>query len=255
MRAIWSGAISFGLVNIPVKLYSGTDEHGLDFNMLHEEDLSPIKYVRVCRADGEEVPYDEIVKGYEYRKGDYVILTDQDFEKANLKKTKAIDIYDFVPESEIESVYFEKPYYLEPAVGAEKPYALLRQALEKSGKVGIAKYVIRNREHLGAIKPRENLIILEQLRFQGEIRDHQELKLPGEIAEASELKIALALIDQLSSHFDPSQYKDTYVTEVKEIIEEKVKGNEIRPKGEAPRPTEVKNLMEMLKKSLEEAKR
>jgi DNA end-binding protein Ku len=157
MRAIWSGALSFGLVNIPVKLYSATAGMGLDLTMLHKKDISPIRYARICRADGKEIPYEDIVKGYEYQKGDYVILTDEDFKKASVEKTKAIEIESFVKESEIDPIYFEKPYYLEPEKGAQKAYALLRESLKKSKKIGLAKFVLRNREHLAAIRPKAKL--------------------------------------------------------------------------------------------------
>lgn len=252
MRSIWSGAISFGLVNIPVKLYSATGENKLDFDMLHEEDLSPIRYARVCRADGKEIPYQEIVKGYEYAKGDYVVLTDEDFKKANARKTKTIDIVDFVKEDEINVVYFEKPYFLEPSKGAEKAYALLREALKKSKKTAIAKFVLRNREHLAAVKPEENVLILDQMRFQTELRSPNELNLPKvDIAERREIDMALALIDQLSEPFKPEDYKDTYTAELRRVIDEKSKGKTPSQKEEEPVPTRVPDLMEVLRASLE----
>jgi DNA end-binding protein Ku len=211
MRAIWTGALSFGLVNIPVRLYSATSGTGLEFDMLHKKDLSPIRYARVCRADGKEVPYEEIVKGYEYKKGDYVVLTDEDFKKAAPRRTKTVDIFDFVKEDEIDSVYFEKPYYLEPDKGAGKAYSLLREALKKSKKVGLAKFVLRNKEHLAVIKPFGKVVVLNQLRFNDEIRPPEGLDLPGEkVAKGKEIEIALALIDHLTSHFKPEDYKDDY---------------------------------------------
>jgi DNA end-binding protein Ku len=255
MRAIWSGALSFGLVNIPVKLYSATAGVGLDLTMLHKKDLSPIRYAKICRADGKEIPYEDIVKGYEYQKGDFVVLTEEDFKKANVEKTKAIEIESFAKESEIDPIYFEKPYYLEPEKGAEKAYALLRESLKKSKKIGIAKFVLRNREHLAAIRPEGKVIVLEQMRFQEEVRPATDLTLPdAKKAGNREVEIALALIDQLTEHFDASKYKDTYTDELKKVIEAKAKGKPIKAKGKEPQITEVADIMAMLKKSLEKEK-
>lgn len=253
-RPIWTGSISFGLVNIPVKLYSATISETLDFDMLRKSDLSPIKYLRVARADGKEVPYDEIVKGYEYRKGDYVVLTDEDFKKADVKKTKSISIVDFAKENEIDSIYYEKPYFLEPDKGAEKPYALLVEALKRSGKVAIARYVLRNREKLAVLKPIDNVLVLDQIRYEREIRSTEGLNIPKEEVSDQELDLALTLIDHMCNCFKPQNFKDTYVEELKEAIEEKAKTGTIHAKGEEPQPTEVKNIMESLRRSLEEAK-
>jgi DNA end-binding protein Ku len=255
MRAIWSGAISFGLVNIPVKLYSGAGENNLDLDMLAKQDLSPIRYARIATSDGREVAYKDIVKGYEIEKGRYVVLTDSDFEKANAKKTKSIDIKNFVSEEEIDPVYFEKPYYLEPDKNAVKPYALLREALKKSKKVGIASFVLRNRENLAVLKASGDVIILNQMRYHEEIRSPEGLSLPKESEISSkEVDMALKLVDQLTERFEPEQYKDTYIDELKKLIEAKAEGKTIEVKGEAPQPTRVKDLMEVLKASLESAK-
>lgn len=255
MRAMWTGALSFGLVNIPVRLYSATGDGALKFKYLHKEDLSPIRYARVCRADGKEIPFDDIVRGYEYQKGDFVVLTDDDFKKANVRKTKTIDIHDFVDESEIESIYYDKPYYLEPDENAGKPYALLHQALQKSKKVGIAKFVIRNKEHLGAIKPVGGVVVLNQLRFESEIRKPTGLDLPdAKQADTREIDMALKLIDQLTAHFKPQQFKDTYTEELQRVIEAKAKGKTFKAKGAEPKPTAVKDLMSTLRASLEKGK-
>lgn len=255
MRAIWSGALSFGLVNIPVRLYSATEEHGLDFDMLHKKDLSPIRYARVCKADGKEIPYEDIVKGYEMQEGDYVVLSDEDFKKANVKKTKTIDIIDFVKEDQVDSIYFEKPYYLEPDKGAAKAYALLREAIKQSKKVGLAKFVLRNREHLAIIKPHGSAIVLEQLRFNEEIRKPEGLTLPDtkEKPGRREIEMALSLIDQLTEPFKPEKYKDTYVQDLKQVIKEKSKGKRVKAKNaeKIPETTQVNDIMAMLKKSLE----
>ncbi len=252
MRAIWSGALSFGLVNIPVKLYSATAGMGIDLTMLHKKDLSPIRYAKICRLDGKEIPYEDIVKGYEYQKGDFVILTEEDFKKANVEKTKAIEIESFAKESEINPIYFEKPYYLEPEKGAEKAYALLRESLKKSKKIGIARFVLRNREHLAAIRPEDKVIVLEQMRFEEEVKSPADLALPdAKKAGNREVEIALALIDQLTEHFNPKKYKDTYTDELKKVIEAKAKGKPIKTKGKERQATEVADIMAMLKKSLE----
>lgn len=255
MRAIWSGSISFGLVNIPVKLYSGSESHSLDLDMLRKSDLCPVKYQRICEKDGEEIPYDEIVKGYEYSDGDYIVLTDEDFEAANVEQTNTLEILDFVKEEEIDSRYFEKPYYLEPAKGGTKPYALLREALKKSGKVGIASYVLRNKGHVGLVKPEGNLIILNQLRYADEIRKPEDLNLPEEKVKEKEIELALTLIDQLTTHYKPEKYKDTYVEDLKRIIEEKAKGKKPKPKGKEPKPTKVVDMMSLLKKSIQQKKK
>ncbi|MEX0618661.1 MAG: Ku protein [Pseudohongiellaceae bacterium] len=251
MRTLWTGAVNFGLVNIAVKLYSGSQSHKLDLDMLHSKDLSPIRYARVCRKDGEEVPWDEIVKGYEYHDGDYVVLTKEDFEKADRGRQDTIDIVSFADVKEVDPVYFEKPYYLEPDKGAGKVYNLLCEALKQSNKVAIAKYVIRNREHLGCIRPNGNMLVMIQMRFADEVRSSEELKIPEKKQiSKDELKLANQLIDQLTRSFDPEEYHDSYHDELERIIEEKASG--LTPKAAAaPRKAEVKDLMAALKQSLE----
>jgi DNA end-binding protein Ku len=255
MRAIWTGAISFGLVNIPIRLYRGAIERKLKFNYLHKKDLSPIRYSRVCLEDGQEVPYKEIVKGYEYQKGEYIVLTDEDFRKANLRKTGAIDIIEFVKEGEVDSIYFEKPYYLEPDEGSERAYALLREALLRSRKVGVAKFVLKNREHLGILKIEGNVIVLNQLRFKSEIQDAENLKIPpSRTREEKEIALAVELIDQLTESFKPEKYHDTYSEELEEIIAERVQGKIPSPKEEEPTPTPIPDLMAVLRESLRRVK-
>ncbi|MBX4190268.1 Ku protein [Candidatus Parcubacteria bacterium] len=252
MRAIWSGAISFGLVNIPVKLYSATQERVLKFNLLHKKDLSPIHNVRVCEADGREVPYEDLVRGFEYQKGDYVVLSEEDFKKANVRKTKTIDILDFADEEDIDTIFFDTPYYLEPEKKAEKPYALLREALKKSGRVGVAQFVLRTKEHLAVLRPYGNVIVLNQLRFHHEIRPTKELELPDkEIVKAKEVEMALRLIDELTGDFDPASYHDTYSEELMNIIEARAKGKRPKAKGKAPRATRTPDLMATLRQSLQ----
>lgn len=256
MRSIWSGAISFGLIHIPVKLYSAVAESSLDFDMLRKQDLCPIRYARVCRDTGEEVPWEDIVKGYEYKKGDYVILEDEDFKRANVAKTQTIDVVDFVNAGEVDSIYLDKPYYLEPVKEARKAYALLREALKKTGRAGLALFVLRNRQHLALLKPEGDLLILNQMRFASEIRKPEGLNLPHE-AEASkkELDMAIKLIDELSEPFQPEQFHDTYREELERVIEEKARGKTPEPRGEAPVPTAVPDLMAKLRESLEAAKK
>jgi DNA end-binding protein Ku len=256
VRSIWSGAISFGLIHIPVKLYSAVAESSLDLDMLRKQDLCPIRYARVCRNTGEEVPWEDIVKGYEYRKGDYVILEDEDFKRANVAKTQTIDVIDFVDAGEVDSVYLEKPYYLEPVKEARKAYALLREALKKTGKAGLALFVLRNRQHLALLKPEGDLLILNQMRFASEIRKPEGLNLPAETeANRKELDMAIKLIDQLSEPFRPEQFHDTYREELERVIEEKAQGKIPESRGEAPLPTAVPDLMAKLRESLEAAKK
>lgn len=253
MRSLWKGSISFGLVNIPVKMYTGSQSHTLDLDLLRKDDLCQVRYARVCVDDGKEIPWEDIVKGYKHN-GDYILLTNKDFESANLEKTHTIDIVHFVDEDEVDSIYYEKPYYLEPEKGGAKPYALLLEAIKKSKKAGVARYVIRNREHIGIIKPHENLIILNQLRYQDEIRSYSDLKIPAsEKATAKEVEIAVSLIKGLSHKFNPKEYKDTYTDELKKIIAQKAKGHKVKPKGKERKPTEAKNLMKLLKASLKQA--
>lgn len=255
MRSIWSGSIGFGLVNIPVKLYSASQSHeGLDLDMLHKEDHSPIRYARICREDGEEIPYDDIVKGYEYKKGDYVVLTQEDLKKADAKKTKTIEIKQFADEDEIDSRYYEKPYYLEPDKGAERAYALLRDALARSNKVALAKYAMRARDNMAAIKPIGNALVLVQMRFPADLRDAADLKFPTEKAKKEELEMALALIKQLDKPFIPEDWHDTYTEELEEIIKDKAKGHTPKKQGKEPQETKVKDLMDTLRASLESSK-
>lgn len=256
MRAIWSGALSFGLINIPVRIYSASEERALKFRLLDKHGHCPISYAKICRNTGREVKYEDIVKGYEYQKGDYVILTDEDFRKASPKKTKAIEIESFVEEGEIEAKLVDKPYFIEPDKKAEKAYVLLREALRRSKKVGIGKIVFKDREHLVMVKPEGSALLLVTLRYVDELRSPEDLHIPEKATYSKkELEMALTLIDQLQEHFKASQYKDTYTKELKKVIEKKAKGKPIRVKEEpVPTFTEMNDLMNTLKKSLEKAK-
>lgn len=251
MRSIWRGAISFGLIYIPVRLYNATQTQELNFNMLRRGDHCQIHYAKVCRETGEEVPYEEIVKGYEYTKGEYVILEDADFKRANAKKTQTVEIVNFVNADNVDQKYLEKPYFLEPDKGAEKVYTLLREALHRSKKAGIARFVLRTREHMALLKAEDQVIVLNQMRFYSEIRKPDELNLPGKTGVSDkELDMAVKLVDQLSEAWNPEQYTDTYIEDLKRIIQEKVEGRVIEPAEEEAIPVEVTDLFSKLSESL-----
>ena len=262
MKALWRGGISFGLVNIPVRLFSGSVTHRIDLDMIRKKDQCAIQYVRVCKKDGKEVPWEDIAKGYRKEDGDYVILDKADFAKALPEKTQTIDIFEFVLEDEIPSQYLEKPYIVEPEKAAKKTYALLRAALKKSGKVGLAKFVLRTNEHLGILKVEDDAILLIQIRFDQDLRDPGEANIPSDIKiEKKELDMALNIIDQLTEKFEPEKYKDTYKDELLKIIKKKEKA----PKGkktksdesdEKPKQnkTAADDLLAQLKASLEAIK-
>jgi len=257
MKAIWKGSISFGLVNIPIKLYSGTNPHNIDLDMIRQKDKCNIAYVRVCKKDGKEVPWDEIAKGYRKENGDYVIIDKDDFAKVAPEKTQTIDIFEFIKEEEIPSKYLEKPYIVEPAKEAKKVYALLREALEKSGKVGLCKFVMRTTQHLGILKVEEDAILLIQIRFNDELRDpHEAPMIPHDITiSKKELDMALTIIDQLTEKFDPSKYKDTYKEELIKMIKKKAAAKDDEKPKAAPRKRKTAtgakdDLLEQLKASL-----
>jgi DNA end-binding protein Ku len=252
-RAIWKGAISFGLVNIPVGLYSATRPgNDIKLRMLRSSDQSPIKYKRVAEADDKEVPWEEIVKGYEYEKGQFVILTPDDFEKVNVASNQTVDIREFVDLSEIDPMFFDQPYFLAPEKGGDKAYALLREALEQSGKVGIAKVVIKTREHLAAVKPHGKALVLELMHFSEELADPGELNLPSVEAGKKELAMAQQLINTMSEEWKPEKWKDEYREALMKLIEEKVSAPGTAPA--APRAsrktTNVVDLVSVLQESL-----
>jgi DNA end-binding protein Ku len=231
-------------------MYTAAVERELSFHMLHEKDLSPIRFARICRADGKEIPQDHIVKGYEYRDGDYVILHDEDFKKADVHKTKSIDIVEFSEAASIDPIYFEKPYYLEPAPGAGKAYVILREALIKSGKVGVAKYVLRNKEHVGILKAEGNALILDQMRYKDEMTK-PKLTIPAGHPAKNEIAMAIKLIDQFSGAFHPEKFHDAYSKDLEKVIEKKAHGKPVHVKGVEPVPTKAPDIMAMLKASLE----
>ena len=250
MRSIWTGAIGFGLVNIPVKLYSAVQESTLDLDMLDKSDHSNIKFQRINAKTGKEVPYANIVKAYDLD-GHYVVLDDEDFKRASPEKTKIIEISDFVNESEIDSIYYETPYYLEPEKSGVKPYVLLREALQKTKKSGLATFVMRTKQSLGLIKASGDVLMLQKIRFEEEVRDKKGINIPDTEAKPAEVKMAVALIEQLSSPFDISKYKDTYSEELMKMIKAKAKGKKI-PAAPEMRVVHSKSddLMAQLKASL-----
>ena len=255
-RAIWKGSISFGLVNIPIALYPATRREELKFRLLRKTDLSPVNYKRVAERDGKEVPWNQIVKGYEYEKGKYVVLQDEDFQRVDIEATQTVDIQDFVELDEIDPIFFYKPYYLEPQKGGDKAYALLRDALKDSKKVGVAKVVIKTREYLAGVKPEDGALVLELMHFADELADASKLHIPRNVEVGKrEMTMAKSLIDSMSSKWNPQKYKDDYRRALMEVIEEKVeaggKGIEEKPR-KAPKPTKVIDLISVLQKSLEE---
>jgi DNA end-binding protein Ku len=255
MAAIWKGSLTFGLVSIPVELKTAVRADHISFRLLHEEDLSPVKYERVCQADGETVPWKEIVKGYEYEKGKFVVLTDADFKTAALEQSKTIDILDFVKQDEIDPRYFETPYYLVPSKGGEKPYALLREAIRSTVSVGIGKIILRQMQHLVGVKVIGDALVLEIMRFTSELVDATEFNFPRRDAvRPQELQMAEQLVANLAEPFDPSRYTDDYRANLMKIIKAKMKGKKPKleePEGETP-DSGVLDLMSRLRASLEE---
>ena len=253
-RSIWSGAISFGLVNVPVKLYSAVSRKTVRFNQLNKETGNRIQQKRVDPETGEEVSYDDIVKGYELTKDRYVVITPEEFDALDPERTRTIDIEDFVDLEEIDPVYYDHPYYLVPDKGAAKAYGLLLGAMEQAGKVAIARVVIRSKEQLVAIRPSGDVLLMETMLFHDEVVPSDDIEdLPeGKELKASdrELKMAQQLIDSLSSEFDPARYHDEYREKVLELIERKASGEEIAVQPEAPQPARVPDLMAALEASL-----
>jgi DNA end-binding protein Ku len=249
MRAIWTGAIGFGLVNIPIKLYSAVQASELDLDMLDKKDNSNIKFQRVNANTGKEVAWENIVRGYNLD-GHYVVLTDEDFQKVRPEKNKIINITEFVDETEIDTMYYENPYYLAPEKNGVKAYNLLRDALEETGMVGLGTYVLRNKESIGLIKPHEDILVLNKIRFGEEIRDTSELDIKSTKSNPQELKMAIALINQLSGKFDISHFKDTYSTDLLKLIKDKAKGKKIEKPTMRVVHSRSKDLMEQLKASL-----
>lgn len=254
MRAIWKGSISFGLVNIPIALYPATRKEELKFRLLRASDHSPVNYKRVAAADNKEVPWDQIVKGYEYEKGKFVVLNEKDFQRVDLEATQTVDIQDFVDLDEIDPMYFYKPYYLEPQKGGDKAYVLLREALADGKKVGIAKVVIKTRQYLAGVKAMKHALVLELMHFAEELADAEKLNVPKKLELGKREKdMAKALVESMSAKWDPERYHDDYREALLEVIEEKVEsgGKEIEAKPkQAAAPTKVIDLVAVLQQSL-----
>jgi DNA end-binding protein Ku len=252
-RAIWKGSLAFGLVNVPIELHTAVRDSRPRFRMLHRQDESPIEYQRVCRRDGKPVAWEDLVKGYEYAKGQFVVLTKDDFETAALEKSRTIEILEFVHGEEIDDRYFEQPYYLAPAQGAERAYAVLREALRKSGYIGVSRFIMRETQHLAALEVAGDALVLTMMRFAEELVDTAPLNLPDKsIVRDGELKMAAQLVGSLAGTWQPEKYKDEYRENLMRVIEAKLKGKRPKLAAEAAGPgrAEVVDLMERLRKSL-----
>jgi DNA end-binding protein Ku len=256
-HAIWSGSINFGLVTIPVKLFTAVKTDELSFNLLHAKDDGRIKYERICSLDGKPVPWDEIVKGYEYEKGQYVILTDDDFKKVNPEATQSVDILEFVELDKINPMFFDKPYYLEPTKQGRHAYALLRETLMQSNRVAIARVVIRTKEYIAAVKPIDHALVLELMHWADEIVSSDTLEIPGhDKLPEKEMKMARMLVDTMSvDEFDPQKFTNNYHDELMTMIEARAAGKELPKPKKVPARGKVVNLMDVLAQSLEESKK
>ena len=253
-RAIWKGSLAFGLVNIPVELFTATRDHRPKFRLLHAKDEEPVRYERVCQKEGKPVAWEDLVKGYEYAKGQFVVLTKDDFKTAALEKTKTIDILDFVDGDDVDERYFDTPYYLQAGKGADRAYALLREAIRTSEKIGIAKIILRDAQHLAAVEAIGNALVLTMMRFSDELIDLKEFSFPGKVdVRPAELKMAQQLIGNLVSDWKPEKYADEYKQNLMRVINAKVKGR--KPKlideDRTPKRADVVDLMARLRASLE----
>jgi DNA end-binding protein Ku len=251
-RALWKGSISFGLVNIPIELHTAVRNHRPKFRMLHAKDKSPVRFERVCVRDGHPVAWEDLVKGYEYQRGHFVVMTKEDFQAAALEKTRTVDIIDFVKADEIDDRFFETPYYLVPVKGGERAYGLLREAIRESGRIGIAKFILRDAQHLAAVEVIEDALVLSVMRFADELVDASQFGFPSAAGvRKAELDIAKALVNSLAAEWDPSKYTDQYRENLLRIIQGKVKGKKVELEGAAePRQADVVDLMERLRRSL-----
>jgi DNA end-binding protein Ku len=251
-RALWKGSITFGLVNIPIELHTAVRDHRPKFRMLHAKDKSPVRFERVCVRDGHPVAWEDLVKGYEYQKGRFVVMAKEDFQAAAVEKTRTVDIIDFVKAEEIDDRFFETPYYLVPAKGGERAYALLREAIRDSGRIGVAKFILRDAQHLAGVEVIDKAIVLSVMRFADELVDAGQLDFPStESLRKPELEMAKALVNSLAAEWDPSKYTDQYRENLLRIIQGKLKGKEVELEPAAePRQAEVVDLMERLRRSL-----
>jgi DNA end-binding protein Ku len=257
MRSLWKGSISFGLVNIPVSLYPATRREELSFRLLRASDLSPVNYKRVAAADGREVPWDQIVKGYEYKKGKFIVLKEEDFKRVDIEATQTVDIVDFVQLDEVNPMFFQKPYYLVPEKGGTPAYRLLHDVLKNTQKVGVAKVVIRTRQHLAAVKAQKEALVLEIMHFADELVDVAEFDIPTakKSPQARELDMAKTLVEQMTEKWDPSRYTDDYSSALMAMIKDKIAhgGQASTPAPKKPRTSNVIDLAAVLQQSLEHA--
>jgi DNA end-binding protein Ku len=257
MASIWKGSLTFGLVHVPVEMKTAVRSDHISFRMLHAEDMSPIKYERVCQADGEPVPWKDIVKGYEYEKGKFVVLTDEDFKDAALESSRTIDILDFVKQDEIDARFFDTPYYLLPTKGGDKPYALLREAMRQSGVIGVGKVIIRRSQHLASVRVVGDALVLELMRFANELVDISEYSFPGNDAiREQEMAMATQLVQNLAEPFDPEKYTDDYRANLMKLIRAKMKGKKltaVEPEAD-DEDSKVLDLMARLQASLDEGR-
>ena len=251
-RALWKGSISFGLVNIPIELHTAVRNHRPKFRMLHAKDKAPVRFERVCVRDGKPVAWEDLVKGYEYSKGHFVVMTKEDFQAAAVEKTRTVDIVDFVKAEEIDDRFFETPYYLVPVKSGERAYALLREAIRDSGRIGIAKFILRDAQHLAAVEVIEDAIVLSVMRFADELVDVKQFDFPAaQGVRKQELDMAKALVNSLAADWDPTKYTDQYRENLMRIIQAKMKGKDVvLAPEEEPRQAEVVDLMERLRRSL-----
>jgi len=255
MKAIWKGFLNFGLISIPINLYSASIERQLNFHLFHQKDKGRIRFAKICKKDKKEIPFEDIIKGYEYSKGKYVFLKDEDFEKANVHKTNSIDIIGFTNEEEIDSIFFDKPYFLTPDIKNQKPFCLLTKGLEKTKKVALAQFVLHSHEHLCIIKPHQNILVLNQLRYANEIKSFKDFKITFRKFSSKELNLVIKFITELTTKFNPKKYKDTYVQDLKKIITQKIKGKKIVPIGSKPTISKQAEIFTLLEKSLKQRKK
>lgn len=256
MRAIWKGAISFGLVSIPVSIYPAIRREELHFRLLRSPDLSPVNYKRVAESDGKEVPWDKVVKGYEYEKGKFVVLKEEDFKRVDVEATQTVDIINFVALDQVDPLLFYKPYHMEVMKGGDKAYVLLRDALKKTGKIAIAKVVIKTRQHLAAVKPQGEYLMLELMHFPDELTSTAEFKKPADKSLAKpEMAMATKLIESMTSEWNPEEYKDNYREALEDMIEDKLAHGDAKPAHTAKRkhPSNVIDLVSVLQESIQKA--
>jgi DNA end-binding protein Ku len=255
-RALWTGTVTFGLVNVPVRIYSAVHEHKLDFHLVHEQDDSPIGYQKICKLEDKPVSNDEIVKAYEFKKGEFVQLTDEDFEAVQVEGQHTIDLQDFVPYDDIDPVYFAHTYLVGPQDGGEKTYALLAKAMEQSGLAGIGKFVMRSRQYLGCLRVRDGVLTLEQLHFADEIDEPKGI-LPGKLPSVAkkELDMALTLIEGFAGDWEPEKYEDTYTAALREVVKAKRRGKDVHELREPEEETAPPDLMEALRLSIEQSQK